>query len=99
MLCVNYDSIKLGKIITWLLDLNKIKVTLYKDNEPLLVKTGVAKEIMNALKIRVDMPLGGYLYIQQTEALTVVDVNIGKFVSSASQAETILKIMKRTLDK
>jgi ribonuclease E len=37
------------------------------------------------------MPSGGYLFIQQTEALTVIDVNSGKFVSSATQDETILK--------
>lgn len=71
--------------------LNKIKVTLHKGNDPLLVSTGIHKEISNALNTKVNLPLGGYLYIQQTEALTVVDVNSGKFTSSGSQAETILK--------
>ncbi len=68
-----------------------IQVTLYKGNEPLLIATNVHKEIKAALNMKVNMPSGGYLFIQQTEALTVIDVNSGKFVSSATQDETILK--------
>ena len=68
-----------------------IQVTLYKGNEPLLIATNVHKEIRAALNMKVNMPSGGYLFIQQTEALTVIDVNSGKFVSSATQDETILK--------
>ncbi len=68
-----------------------IQVSLYKGNEPLLIATNVHKEIRAALNMKVNMPSGGYLFIQQTEALTVIDVNSGKFVSSATQDETILK--------
>ena len=68
-----------------------INVTLYKGTEPLLVAMDIHKEIKAALNIKVNMPSGGYLFIQQTEALTVIDVNSGKFVSSATQDETILK--------
>ena len=68
-----------------------IEVTLYKGTEPLLVAMDIHKEIKAALNIKVNMPSGGYLFIQQTEALTVIDVNSGKFISSATQDETILK--------
>ena len=68
-----------------------IQVTLYKGNEPLLIAMDIHKEIKAALNVKVPMPSGGYLFIQQTEALTVIDVNSGKFVSSATQDETILK--------
>lgn len=67
------------------------QVTLYKGTDPLLVAMDIHKEIKAALKVKVNMPSGGYLYIQQTEALTVIDVNSGKFISSATQDETILK--------
>ncbi len=77
----------------------KVKVTMHKGTEPLLVASGVNKEIQNALQIRVNLPLGGYLFIQQTEALTVVDVNSGKFTSSSSQAETILKTNLEAADE
>ncbi len=69
----------------------QIKVIMHKGNDPLLVATGVNKEILNSLNTKVNLPLGGYLFIQQTEALTVIDVNSGKFTSSSNQAETILK--------
>ena len=68
-----------------------IKVELYKGTEPLLIATNIHKEIKAALQIKVNMPSGGYLFIQQTEALTVIDVNSGKFVSAGTQDETILK--------
>ena len=68
-----------------------IQVTLYKGTEPLLIAMDIHKEIKAALNIKVNMPSGGYLFIQQTEALTVIDVNSGKFTSSSTQDETILK--------
>lgn len=66
-----------------------VKVTHYQGNTPILVGTGVDKEIKLALQTKVPLPSGGYLYIQPTEALAVVDVNSGKFTSLQSQAETI----------
>lgn len=68
-----------------------INISLHKGNESLLVATGIVKEIKAALQTKVNLPSGGYLFIQTTEALTVVDVNSGKFVSSATQDETIFK--------
>ena len=77
-------------LLNW--HMNKdIKVELYKGTEPLLIATNIHKEIKAALQIKVNMPSGGYLFIQQTEALTVIDVNSGKFVSAGTQDETILK--------
>ena len=68
-----------------------INVTLYKGSEPLLVAMDIHKEIKAALQMKVNLPSGGYLFIQTTEALTVIDVNSGKFTNSANQDETILK--------
>ena len=68
-----------------------INVTLYKGSEPLLVAMDIHKEIKAALNMKVNLPSGGYLFIQTTEALTVIDVNSGKFTNSATQDETILK--------
>ena len=77
----------------------QVRVSMHKGNDPLLVSTGVNKEIEKALNTRVNLPLGGYLFIQQTEALTVVDVNSGKFTSSSNQAETILKTNIQAADE
>ena len=68
-----------------------INVTLYKGSEPLLVAMDIHKEIKAALQMKVNLPSGGYLFIQTTEALTVIDVNSGKFTNSSTQDETILK--------
>lgn len=74
-----------------------IEVSVYKGTEPLLVATDIHKEIKTALQTKVNLPSGGYLYIQTTEALTVIDVNSGKFVSSATQDETILRTNKESI--
>lgn len=76
-----------------------IEVSVYKGTEPLLIATDVHKEIKTALQSKVNMPSGGYLYIQTTEALTVIDVNSGKFISSATQDETILKTNKEAVQE
>jgi len=76
-----------------------IEVSVYKGTEPLLVATDIQKEIKTALQSKVNMPSGGYLYIQTTEALTVVDVNSGKFISSATQDETILRTNKEAVQE
>lgn len=76
-----------------------IEVTLYKGTEPLLIATDIHKEIKTALQSKVNMPSGGYLYIQTTEALTVIDVNSGKFTSSATQDETILRTNKEAIQE
>ncbi len=46
--------------------------------------------IREALKPRVDLPSGGYIIIEPTEALTVIDVNSGSFTRSATSRETVL---------
>ncbi len=46
--------------------------------------------IYNALNPRVDLPSGGYIIIEPTEALTVIDVNSGSFTRSANSRETVL---------
>lgn len=72
----------------WNMDKN-IKVQLYTGNQSILIGMGVDKEIKQALQTKVPLPSGGYLYIQPTEALCVIDVNSGKFTSLQSQADTI----------
>src|SRR5439155_2498853 len=58
-------------------------------DEPLLGSRNIDREIEAALSDRVEVPSGGHLNIQPTEALTVIDVNSGRFTSSRTQAETV----------
>ena len=57
---------------------------------PILEYFRVNAAIREALKPRVDLPSGGYVIIEPTEALTVVDVNSGSFTKSATARETVL---------
>ena len=67
----------------------RTKITYHQGEETLLLAKGIDKEIGAALSDRVDLPSGGHLNIQPTEALTVIDVNSGRFTSSRTQAETV----------
>jgi Rne/Rng family ribonuclease len=60
------------------------KVHLFTREEPILEKFGVQAEIDKAIKPRVWLKSGGYLVINQTEALVAIDVNTGKFVGRGS---------------
>ncbi len=60
------------------------RVKLYTREEPILEKFGVQAEIDKAIKPRVWLRSGGYLVINQTEALVAIDVNTGKFVGRGS---------------
>ena len=63
----------------------------YSGERPLFDLFGVEEEIERALARRVDLKSGGYVIIDQTEALTTVDVNTGGFVSGRSFDDTIFK--------
>ncbi|MBE9130164.1 MULTISPECIES: Rne/Rng family ribonuclease [unclassified Coleofasciculus] len=62
----------------------------HRDRLPILDYFRVNAAIREALKPRVDLPSGGYIIIQPTEALTVIDVNSGSFTRSATARETVL---------
>ncbi len=66
------------------------EIELHSDSQNILEKYRVIYAINDALKPRVDLPSGGYIIIEPTEALTVIDVNSGSFTSSANSRETVL---------
>ena len=59
-------------------------------NQHILEKYEIKRTIQKALQPRVDLPSGGYIIIEPTEALTVVDVNSGSFTRSANSRQTVL---------
>ena len=63
----------------------------YSGERPLFDLYGVVDEIEKALARRVDLKSGGYLIIDQTEALTTIDVNTGGFVGGRNFDDTIFK--------
>ncbi len=69
----------------------KGRVKLFKGPSQLFEHYGIEAEISRALGKKVWLKSGGYLLIDQSEALTAIDVNTGRYVGSKSLEETILK--------
>jgi ribonuclease G len=67
------------------------KLQLYKGERPIFDLYSVDEELAKALGRRVDLKSGGYLIVDQTEALTTIDVNTGGFVGSRNFDDTIFK--------
>ncbi len=67
------------------------RVRLHSGPAPLLETHGIDQEIEKALRPKVWLKSGGYLVIQQTEALVSIDVNTGKFVGATRPEETVLR--------
>ena len=67
-----------------------VLVEAHPEPAELLEHYKINAAIRDALKPRVDLPSGGYVIIEPTEALTVIDVNSGSFTRSANARETVL---------
>ena len=66
-------------------------IQYHQDSQPIFEKFGIEKEIQKALERTVRLRSGGYLVIEETEALTVVDVNTGRYTGRKRLSETVLK--------
>ena len=71
-------------------DGSNVLVEAHSEPSELLEHYRINAAIRDALKPRVDLPSGGYVIIEPTEALTVIDVNSGSFTRSANARETVL---------
>ncbi len=67
------------------------KISLYEDDTPLFEAHGIDVEINRATEKKVWLRSGGYIIIESTEALSVIDVNTGRFVGKNNLNETIFK--------
>jgi len=71
-------------------DQAQLTVEFHEESTELLEHFRINAAIRDALRPRVDLPSGGYVIIELTEALTVIDVNSGSFTRSANARETVL---------
>jgi ribonuclease G len=67
------------------------RLTFYDEAVPLFDKFEIESEIANLYKRRVDLPTGGYVLIEPTEALVSIDVNTGRYTGKKDPEKTILK--------
>jgi len=67
------------------------KIKKYEGNTPLFEKFDIEKQIEQALQKKVNLKSGGSLVIEATEAMTVIDVNTGRYIGATNLEDTILK--------
>jgi len=67
------------------------RVRLFRREEPIFDEFGIEPEIAKALKSKVWLKSGGYIVINQTEALVAIDVNTGKYVGKRNLEETVFR--------
>ncbi len=85
------DQERIIQFISTFMPKMKSSVDLYDDEEPIFDHYGLEVEISRALGRKVWLKSGGYIIIEQTEALTAIDVNTGRFVGKHNLEDTILK--------
>lgn len=67
------------------------RVRLYEDRLPLFDKADIEQEIRDIFKRRCDLPSGGYLIVEPTEALVSIDVNSGRYTGKKDPEKTVLR--------
>ncbi|HVD61797.1 MAG TPA: Rne/Rng family ribonuclease, partial [Gemmatimonadaceae bacterium] len=67
------------------------RVKLFEKHTPLFDTAGIEAEIRDAFKRRCDLPSGGYLIIEPTEALVSIDVNSGRYTGKKDPEKTVLR--------
>lgn len=77
----------------------KGRCKLYQAKVPIFDKFGIEEEIVKALNRKVYLKSGGYICIDQTEALVAIDVNTGKFTGKTSLEDTVLKTNLEAADE
>jgi ribonuclease G len=75
------------------------KIILYTENQPVFDRLNITRQLENAFSRQVHLKSGGYLVIDETEALVAIDVNTGRHKSSRDQESTILRVNVEAADE
>jgi len=78
---------------------SKSKVELYEGDAPIFEKHGVEKQIEDSFRHQVWLKCGGYIVIDETEAMVAIDVNTGRHKSAKDQEDTILRVNIEAADE
>jgi ribonuclease G len=96
------DPVTYGKIVQFVqtyMPRLRNRISLYDAAEPILDHFQIEEQINRALDRKVWLKSGGYLVIDQAEALTAIDVNTGRFVGKSNQDETVLRTNLEAADE
>ena len=85
-----YDRMRL--MITKISRRSADKVKLYGDHQPIFDRFGITRQLESTFSRQVHLKSGGYIVVDETEALVAIDVNTGRHKSGKDQESTILKV-------
>src|SRR6185437_10638613 len=75
------------------------KVKLYTDSQPVFDRFSITRQLESAFVRQVHLKSGGYIVIDETEALVAIDVNTGRHKSSKDQESTIVRVNLEAADE
>jgi len=75
------------------------KVKLYSEHQPIFDRFNISRQLENTFTRQVHLKSGGYIVIDETEALVAIDVNTGRHKSGKDQESTILKVNLEAADE
>jgi ribonuclease G len=75
------------------------KVKLYNENRPIFDHFNISRQLENAFSRQVHLKSGGYIVLDETEALVAIDVNTGRHKGSRDQESTILRVNQEAADE
>jgi len=82
---------EISQYLKWVAPELTSRVHLYKGRVPIFDEYGIEGEIEKSFERKVWLKRGGYIVIDQTEALVAIDVNTGRYTGKKNQEETILR--------
>jgi ribonuclease G len=75
------------------------KVKLYTDPQPIFDRFGITRQLENAFSRQVHLKSGGYIVVDETEALVAIDVNTGRHKGGKDQEDAILRVNKEAAEE
>jgi ribonuclease G len=75
------------------------KVKVYSEPQPIFDRFGITRQLENAFSRQVHLKSGGYIVVDETEALVAIDVNTGRHKGTKDQESTILKVNQEAADE
>jgi ribonuclease G len=75
------------------------KVKVYTDSQPIFDRFNISKQLENAFARQVHLKSGGYIVVDETEALVAIDVNTGRHKGGKDQEQAILKVNQEAADE
>jgi ribonuclease G len=83
---------RLSKLVRLQKEIPDRKLVLYKGERAMYREFGISQIVYDSVRPNVALDSGGYIVIEQTEAMTVVDVNTGSYVGDKNHEETVFQV-------